>query len=106
MYAFLPSRFEPGSGYIALFGPELGPAPTWSLPRLFPPDLAVSQVSTVAWHVPLGRAPVRLLLVLLRQGFRACRPYFVSYGGRGLWGRPSRVENLFQEDLYPTRTPL
>ena len=95
MYVFLPSRFEPGSGYITLFGLELGPEPTWAFPRLSPPDLGVSLVSTVAWHAPLGRAPVGLLLVLLRQGFRTCRPCFVSYGGRGLWIRPSKVENLF-----------
>ena len=77
MYAVLPSRFEPGFGYIVINGPNQCPTPTWAIPRPYPPDLGVSQVSPARWHAPLGR-----ILVLLGLGFR---PYRALEGG-GAYG--------------------
>ena len=59
LYAVLPSRIEPGFGYIALYRLEQGPAP--NLDKLDPiqPDLGVPQAGPAKWHVPLGnRAPL------------------------------------------------
>ena len=77
MYAVLPSRIEPGFGYITQCSPEQGPVPNQGSPDLIPPDLGVSQVGPVRWRAPLGR-----ILVLLGLGFRPCR----ALEGGGAYG--------------------
>ena len=49
----------------------------------YPPDLGVSQVGPVGFHVPLGRAPSGERAVLLEYKFRPVRPIFVLFKGEG-----------------------
>ena len=91
MYAVLPSWIEPGFGYFVQYRPEPYPAPTWAFSSPYPPDLGVSQVGPDAWHVPLGRAPVRARVVLLEYKFRPYRPVLSYSMGRGIGGRPRSI---------------
>ena len=81
MYAVLPSRIEPGFGYIAQCSPDQCPAPSLGLPDPTQIGLGVSQACPTGWYVPLGHAPQGELSVLLGQGFR---PYFCPIGGAGI----------------------
>ena len=73
MYAVLPSRIEPGFGYIYVYRPDQCPAPKYGSPDLTQTGLGVSQVGPVGLHGPVGRAPQGGRAVLLGQGFRSAR---------------------------------
>ena len=88
MYVVLPSRIEPGSGYISVYRPDQCPTLNQALPDPTQISLGVSQADPVGLHAPLGRAPQGGRAVLLGQGFRPVRPVFVLYGGR-VWGADS-----------------
>ena len=104
MYAVLPSRIEPGSGYISVYRPDQCPTPNQALPDPTQTGLGVSQAGSVDLHVPLGRVPQGVHAVLLGQGFRPVRPIFVLYGGRVWGGRLLVIKGGSQESLSPTRT--
>ena len=57
MYAVLPSRIEPGFGYIYVYRPNQCTSPNQGFPALTQPDLGSSQAGPTMWHAPLGRAP-------------------------------------------------
>ena len=84
MYAVLPSRIEPGSGYISVYRPDQCPTPNQALPDPTQTSLGVSQAGPVGLHVPLGCAPQGGRAVLLGQGFRPVRPIFCL-----IWGAKS-----------------
>ena len=78
MYAVLPSRIEPGFGYIALYRPEQGPAPNLGKPDPTQPDLGVSQVGPPMWHAPQGN-PSSTRIHLVESNLDSSR-------GRGIGG--------------------
>ena len=77
---FLPSRIEPGFGYIYVYRPDQCPTPIQGSPNPTQTGLGVSQAGPTMRHAPLGRAPQGRILVLLGLGFKPC---FVSYEGAG-----------------------
>ena len=104
MYAVLPSRIEPGFGYISVYRPDQCPTLNQALPYLTQTSLGVSQAGPVGLHVPLGRAPQGGHAVLLGQGFRPIRPIFYLLWGAGMGGRFLVIKGGSQESLSPTRT--
>ena len=70
MYAVLPSRIEPGFGYIFVYRPDQCPAPKYGSPDPTQTVLGVSQAGPVGLDGPVGRAPQGGRAVLLGQGFR------------------------------------
>ena len=85
MYAVLPSRIEPGFGYIAIYRSEPCPAPNQGIPDPTQTGLGVSQAGPVGLHGPVGCAPQGGRAVLLGQGFQARKACFVLFKGAGPW---------------------
>ena len=106
MYVVLPSRIEPGYGYISVYRPDQYPTPNQALPNPTQTGLGVFQASPAGLHVPLGRAPLVGHSVLLGQGFRPVRPIFYLIWGVGMRGRLLVIKEDSQESLSPTRTQI
>ena len=107
MYPVLPSRIEPGFGYITLYRELLGPAPHLDQPSPYPPDLegltgqprALARAPRVHAYRNPSWTRIPLLLDLLDP-----------IGGRGLWGRyggclgwqSSQLESFQDSNQGPT----
>ena len=85
MYAVLPSRIEPGFGYIYVYRPDQCPAPKYGSPDPTQTGLGVSQAVPVGLHVPVGRAPQGGRVVQSGHGFQARKACFVLFKGAGPW---------------------
>ena len=83
MYAVLPSRIEPGFGYIYVYRPDQCPTPNHESPDPTQTGLGVSQAGPVGLHGPVGCAPQGGRAVLLGQGFQTRKAYFVLFKGAG-----------------------
>ena len=85
MYTVLPSRIEPGFGYIARCSPDQCPTLLQGSTYLTQTGLGVYQAGPTPWHAPQGRAPwgsTPPLLLLLGVGVGPHK----GAGPRGLGG--------------------
>ena len=98
---FLPSRIEPGFGYIYVYRPDQCPAPVQGSPNLTQIGLGVSQAGPTMRHTPLRRAPQGGILVLLGLRFRPCF-FFMKGRGIGGWVRESLAAANSHKFGWPT----